>query len=285
MKILIKPNFDKPGSLACTRDTLKMLGGLGFAPMLDESVANAVELEEGCAAGPLEELLPQCDLLLTIGGDGTILHAVQKAVRIGKPLLGINTGRIGFLTQIEADELHHLRLLKEGKYGYLRRMMLEVTLFQDGREETFAALNDVVFTRGASDRLVEIDIRCQDNPVAAHRADGVIFCTPTGSTAYNLAAGGAIADPRLDLILLTAICPHSHFNHTLLLSPENEFEVREVPGNNKTGLVLTVDGERAGVMRLGAHAVIKRSARRAEFIDFGLRDFYNCINKKLRIRK
>ncbi|MGI6403958.1 MAG: NAD(+)/NADH kinase [Oscillospiraceae bacterium] len=281
MKILLRPNLDKPGSAECTRQTLKKIREFDMIPMLDEKFAQLTMPEDRCILGRFAELLEQCDLILTIGGDGTILHAVQASLHAGKPLLGINTGRLGFLTQLEVGELDHLALLREGNYGLLHRMMLEIYLVRDGKEERHYALNDLVITRGDSDRLVEIDICCQGKPVARHRADGIIFSTPTGSTAYNLSAGGSIVDPTLHLIQMTAICSHSHFNHSIILSPEQVYQVRELPGNNQFGLHVTVDGKRVAQLMPDSHILVKKSQQTAAFIDLRLRDFYSCVDQKL----
>lgn len=281
MKILLRPNFDKPGGVVCTRQVIQKLRELNIVPMLDQADAEVIGPQEGCQLGIFNELLLECSLVLTIGGDGTILHAVQASLRSGKPILGINTGRIGFLTQLESDELDYLTLLQEGQYGLLPRMMLEIALVSDGTIKHYHALNELVISRGDSDRLVEIDVRCEGRPVARHRADGMIFSTPTGSTAYNLSAGGCIVDPSLSLIQMTAICPQSHFNHSLLLSPENTYQVRELPGNNRLGLRVSVDGIRVGQLMRDSHVLVKRSETPAVFIDLGLRDFYSRVDKKL----
>ena len=284
MKVLILPNFDKPGGAECTRQVVHKLLELGLTPLLDAECAQATgvtDLQNGCIAD-FQALLPECDVILTIGGDGTILQAVQRSLRWGKPLLGVNTGRIGFLTQIESDELDKLAALRDGSYTMLERMLLEVTLVQDGKEETHIALNDAVLSRSHSERLVEIAVACDGHPVASHRADGLIFATPTGSTAYNLSAGGPVVDPRLSLILMTAICPYPQFQHTTILSPADSYEVRELPGNNQIGLSLSVDGRRVGVLRQGGHVVIRCCDARASFIDLGLRNFYHCVDVKLK---
>jgi len=285
MKVLILPNFDKPGGADCARNAVQKLLELGLSPMLDQRHAEAIGVtssEKGCVIADFEALLPKCDIILTIGGDGTILHAVQQSLRVGKPLLGVNTGRIGFLTQMEANELDKLASLRDGNYTILNRMLLEATLVQDGCEQVYTALNDAVLSRGQSERLVEIAVTRSEKPVASHRADGLIFATPTGSTAYNLAAGGPVADPSLQLILMTAICPHSQFHQSMILSPQESYQVREVPGNNESGLALSVDGRRAGVLRKGGHVTIRCSDARVPFIDLGLRDFYHCVDVKLK---
>ena len=284
MKILVKTNFEKPGSAQAIKRTVKKLIELGFIPMLDKTGAKAAALD-GCHIGEFHENLPECDMILTIGGDGTILHTVSETRGCRKPVLGINTGTIGFLTQLEVDELDKLSILRDGSYKTTNRMMLEVTVADDGKEEVLFALNDAVLHRGASDRLTEILVSRTGGPVVTHRADGVIFSTPTGSTAYSLSAGGAISHPGLELILMTAICPHSHFRNSLILSPDDVYKATEAPGGNKEGLVVIVDGIRAGVINNGGYLTIKKSADSIPFIDLGVRDFYSCVGQKLSFRR
>jgi len=286
MKVLISPNFDKPGGAKCAHQVTQKLLELGLTPMLDKECAAIMgAAQPGCVVAGFDALLSECDIILTIGGDGTILHGVQQSLRVGKPLLGVNTGRVGFLTQLEAHELDKLDALQNQNYTMLDRMMLEATLVVDGREQTYTALNEVVLSRGQSERLVEIAVTCDGSPVVSHRADGLIFATPTGSTAYNLSAGGPVVDPKLSLIIMTAICPHPQFHHTMILPPTNLYEVREVPGENKNGLILSVDGSRVGVLRQGGRLLVRRSAVCAPFIDLGLRDFYQCVDIKLKTGK
>ncbi|MCL2579468.1 MAG: NAD(+)/NADH kinase [Oscillospiraceae bacterium] len=286
MKVLILPNFDKPGSKDCARRIVEKLLALDITPMMTHKCAGIVGIPESaqeCVVAPFEGLLAGSDLILTIGGDGTILRAVQLSLKSGKPLLGVNTGRIGFLTQIEADELEKLTALRDGNYTMHTPMLLEAKIVQDGKEETFVALNEAVLGRGEPERLVEVAVTRGGKPVASHRGDGLIFSTPTGSTAYNLAAGGPVVDPSLRLIMMTAICPHSHFHNTIILSPEQSYKALEIPGNNKGGMLLSVDGRRAGVLRQGGHVLITGSAAKVPFVDLGLIDFYRRVDLKLKV--
>jgi len=247
----------------------------------DSAAKAGIKSGSGCIIADFESLLGKCGIILTIGGDGTILHAVHHSLRVGKPLLGINTGRIGFLTQLEADELDKLVALRDGRYNILHRMLIEAALVVDGKEQCHLALNEIVLCRGESHRLVEIAVTREGRQVASHRADGVIFSTPTGSSAYNLSAGGPLADPALSLILMTALCPHSQFHRTIILSPNQSYTVREVPGNNESGLALIVDGINVGVLQEGEHVLIRAAAAQAPFIDLGLSDFYRRAQLKL----
>ena len=285
MKVLILPNFNKPGSIPSTRLTVQKLLELGLAPMLEpaDAASAGVENTQGLIVGCLEPLLKECDAILTIGGDGTILHAVEHSLRVDKPLLGINTGRVGFLTQLESDELDKLAALRERNYTILHRMLIEATLAHGDTKQSYLALNDAVLYRGESRRIVEIDVARDGQQVASYRADGVIFSTPTGSSAYNLSAGGPLADPALSIILMTALAPYSHYHRSIILSPEQTYTVKELPGDNDSGLALLMDGTDVGTLQLGGHLTIRAAAVKAQFIDLGLSDFYRRVEIKLRV--
>ena len=281
MKILVKTNYEKPGSVDATRRTLAKLIELGHTPMVIDELPDEAGSLKGVIIGSFPDLLSECDILITIGGDGTILHAVSEMKGCRKPILGINTGRIGFLTQLEADELDKLNLLGSGGYSTLMRMMMEITLVKKERVQVIHALNDAVLSRGNSDRLVEIAVSGSQGHVVTHRGDGVIFSTPTGSTAYSLSAGGSIVHPSLEVILITAICPHSPFSSSLILPPHETYSAVEILGNNQGGLIVTIDGIRFGTLHSGEYIKITKSARSIPFIDLGVRDFYSCVAQKL----
>ena len=280
MKILVKTNYEKSGSVDATRRTLTKLIELGHTPMVINDFPNEVGSFKNIVIGPFPDLLSECDILLTIGGDGTILHAVSEMKNCRKPILGINTGRIGFLTQLEVDELDKLSLLGSGCTTTVR-MMIEITLVKKEGTQVIHALNDAVLSRGDSDRLVEIAVSGSQGHVVTHRGDGIIFSTPTGSTAYSLSAGGSIVHPSLEVILITAICPHSPLSSSLILSPNETYSAVEIAGNNPGGLIVTIDGIRIGTLYGGEHLKITKSAQSIPFIDLGVRDFYSCVAQKL----
>ena len=176
-----------------------------------------------------ESMLQQCDLMIAIGGDGTFIHAAHDAARYDKEILGINAGSLGFLAGLEKTELHLLRALTEENYQIDKRMMLCVEHYE-GRMllEKHYCLNDAVFARGTSMRLCDISVHCGSSHVNDYFADGVIFATPTGSTAYSLSAGGPVLEPTIESVILTPICPHSLFSRSLIFRPESVFTL-EIP--------------------------------------------------------
>lgn len=281
MNILLYPNLEKTNGLNCTRQVVQTLCSLGAVPMLDEGLRDTVQ-QPGCCWGRFAELLPRCDVLVPVGGDGTIMRAARHAVTADKPILAVNAGRVGFLTQVEIDELSNLQYLVKGEYSIVQRMMLEAILVQGGKPRRFSGLNDIVVSRADADKIVDIHVHEEGRQIVRHRADGLIFSTPTGSTAYSLSAGGPVVDPRMAAVLLTPVCPHSTFHRSMVLPADGcEYAVTDVSAHNPKGLAVTVDGRRVGRIHSGQTLVVRKSPAMVQFVDLGLRSFYESVNEKL----
>ena len=215
MKAMIMPNFDKKNAVACTKTVCSKLMEYGVEPWMADSCKSKLDLSF-VVYGDFYQQLQNCDLLIAIGGDGTIIHSAKHAVVFDKPILGINAGRLGFLAGLEQDELDYLQQLAACNYQIEERMMLEVVHHSEKGEISYFALNDAVISKGALARVIDLDIYCMNRYVSSYRADGIIFSTPTGSTAYALSAGGPIVEPAIDAIGMTPISPHSLFDRTIL---------------------------------------------------------------------
>lgn len=308
MRIFIRPNPKKAGALEYAVNVAKAL--CGFAEKRGEELELLFEPE---ARGLFEsfknarwlnsqEAVESCDIVIPVGGDGTVMRSAREAARHGKPVLGVNAGRVGFLTQLENHELAELEKLFTGSYALYDRMMLDAVLENPETTGEYTAINDVVISHGESGRVVDIEVRKAEMLIARHRGDGVIFSTPTGSTAYSMSAGGPVVSPELSLILMTAICPFSRLGNSLVLSPESVYTVREanvkydenkvvdidnINGSNSGdtvnsgGLFLARDGRHAGRLERGGAVHIGRSKTVARFIDLGLREFFENFNQKL----
>ncbi len=246
----------------------------------------AYELPQDTVFPPrdLETLLASCDAAIAIGGDGTILHCAKCAAAFDKPVLGINSGRLGFMAGLELNELDELDRLLSGDYAVEKRMLLDVCVSGSEGDVQCRALNEAVISRGALSRMIEVTVHNGESPVAVYQADGVIVATPTGSTAYSLSAGGPMVDPSLRCLLLTPICPHSLHTRPYLFHEDAELVLTADHRPNVTVFV-TVDGEEAipvpedGVIR------IKRSAVQASLIRLKERSFYEILDQKLLNRK
>jgi NAD+ kinase len=219
------------------------------------------------------ENLAGCDIVVTIGGDGTILKAGISAAREAKPLLGINTGRLGFMATLEKDEksLDKLERLKSGEYTISRRMLLDVQI----GGKVYNALNDVVLHREAAARLPQFVIARKGAEIIRVRADGVIVCTATGSTAYSLSAGGPIIEPELECFLVTALSPHTLFNRPMVFSPDTQLSLRA------KDVFVSVDGGDGIYLSENEKIIVTKSGYCLDLIDIDGNSFYDSIHNKL----
>ena len=192
---------------------------------------------------PMDSVYAQADILIVLGGDGTILEVSRRAAQRGTPILGINLGRLGYMAELELNEIELLAQLFRGEYELEKRSMLRVELLSANHElRSFCyALNDAVISNGSVSRMIELELAEGGSPVTTYLADGLIIATPTGSTAYSMSAGGAIVDPRVPCFCVTPICPHSFAARPMIFSDEAILEVRNTCVREKM-LYLTVDG-------------------------------------------
>ncbi len=277
MNVLICANFKKEKSISTIKAVIEKLISIQITPMLNDTIAENFNYNE-IIYGDTEELLNRCDIIITVGGDGTIIKWGRFAARYNKPLLGINTGRLGFLTAIEHYELHKLDLLQENKYTVSNRMLLDVSI--KGSNSTFLAVNDVVFNKTRYAKLPEFCVTVSGNEVTKIRADGIIFSTPTGSTAYSLAAGGPIISPDAQCIEFTPLCAHSLFGRPMIFSSGSEIEVN-FSAYEGSGVVFNVDGDDDLEFRESDTVIIKKSRLTLKLIEINGGGFYNAVHNKL----
>jgi NAD+ kinase len=237
----------KQGDPEKVRATLRQLSAYLQAQrlevLLDAESAHLLDAEMGTALPPME-IGARCDLVVVVGGDGTLLHAARMMAEHGVPLVGINLGRLGFLADVSPRDLEDvLGPILAGEYQSDRRAMLAVRVVgDDGLERSYSALNDVVIHKWNSARMIELEMDIDGLFVSAQRSDGLIIATPTGSTAYALSGGGPLVDPALDAILLVPICPHDLSNRPLVVPGERRIEVR-VRGLDQGHVKVTCDGQ------------------------------------------
>jgi NAD+ kinase len=221
-------------------EILPWLEARGVEGVLEQDSAEHV-VGDAAVASP-DTLAARVDALIVLGGDGTLLHAARLIGSSGVPIIGINLGSLGFLTEVKLDEMYTaLEELIAGRYEIEERMLLDVEVIRD--EEAIAryrALNDAVINKGALARIIDLEVSANSQPVLLTRSDGLIISTPTGSTAYSLAAGGPILYPTLDAIIIESICPHSLTNRPLVIPDRLELRVCLRRGQD---VYLTVDGQ------------------------------------------
>jgi NAD+ kinase len=220
--------------------------------------------------------------VVVLGGDGTLLRAVGLALRAQVPVLGVNVGRLGFLTEVEPDGLAAaLEAVWEGRFQVERRSTLLVRSTVDGRlvGENLAA-NDLVIDKGARERLVSVAVYVDDRFLARYAADGLIVASPTGSTAYSFSAGGPIVSPRLDAVLLTAVAPHMVFNRSLVLHHSERLRLEVLPDSP---VVESIDGRPVRELPPGAVVEVRRGDLDALLVRIGETDFYGRVRHKFRL--
>jgi len=231
---------------------------------------------------PTEKFLKEVDLIISLGGDGTLLRAARLAAAENIPVFGVNLGGLGFLTQIGIDDLEKsLEKLYQEKYFLDERMMLTCSVERRGKEiKKFTALNDVVIGKGAFARIISLATYVNNNYVITYSADGLIVSTSTGSTAYSLSAGGPIVKPSINSIILTPICPHTLSARPFIISEDDQVKITlEV---NEEEVMVTIDGQEGFALKPNDEVIIKKSDHKARLITFKEKSFYTILREKLR---
>ena len=223
MKVAIYPNFQKENALKCSREVCEILHQYNSEIYIDNKYFEQFQDKDYINFGVFKDFVKESDIAIAVGGDGTILKCARYLLGLNTKLLGINTGRLGFMASLEFDELSELyRLLKD--YDIIKRMMLDTRIYTGEQYCNNIALNDVSIARLYS-KLCDFNVYIDDNLIGSYRADGIVISTPTGSTAYALSAGGPIIEPNLDCIEMTLLCPHSLFSRPMLFSPERVIKI------------------------------------------------------------
>lgn len=229
---------------------------------------------------PLEEKL---DLLIVLGGDGSILNAVQKMPHLSTYVLGINAGTLGFLSEIPPDNLENTCLtIWDDHYSRDERMLLQGSIERNGKSILeFRALNEVVISQSAISRLVEIPTTIDDIPITVFRADGLIVATPTGSTAYNLSAGGPIIHPRVEAMILTPIAPFSFSQKPLVIPAEKTVEM-DIIDSNKEAMMISIDGQVHETLKPGDKITLSRHPESVTFLRLPQESYFSTLREKLK---
>lgn len=255
------------------------------APNLGFDLFLAPELRAGGMAGcdelPLDA--SEIDLLVTLGGDGALLGGARWAGPAGTPVLGVNLGRLGFLTAVTLEGMEEaLGRVAAGDYVLDHRMALEIRPgpAEDEGVEGLYALNDAVLHRGGLVRVVHLKVWVDDEEVGIYRGDGVIVATPTGSTAYSLSAGGPILDPRLDAIVATPICPHTLAVRPLVLPADAQIVIQVVSSPEE--LILTIDGQVGSELKPGDRIVVSRAREPVRLVRLPGQSFFSLLRRKLK---
>lgn len=286
MKIVLSSNPYRDKGLRVALEARRILEHAGAQTVLclpfQPRKGDRLDLPKQAVLSTLDQELPTADLLICFGGDGTILHAARDATLHGVPILGVNTGSVGFMAELERSELSLLAPLAHGMYTIEERMMLDVKVLRgDKIISQDLALNDAVISKGSMARVAEMEVLADRVKVTSITGDGIIVATPTGSTAYSMSAGGPIVEPTSKSIIVTPVCAHQLAARAMVLAPERIVTV-QLPRGNRKYLYLSVDGGKAVRLNGGDRVEISRSSRYTRLVRLSNRNFYQVINQKLR---
>ncbi len=284
MKTAVVLNLSKQKAITCAREiAILMLANNAEVLMLSEYR----ELFKGIQItyiDNIEEMFESADIAITVGGDGTIIHAAKYSARQNTPLIGVNVGRLGFAAEVEPDETESLLRILKGDYQTESRILLDVEVIKNGKSRHYLAVNDAIIARGQLSKIVDLKLSLDGEEIANYRADGLLFATPTGSTAYSLSAGGPIIAPQMDCLMMTPVCPHSLFSRSVLFSGESELSITvKIP--SECCCVLTIDGEKNVDILAEDRVIIRKSELKLKLISLYKRNFYKRLNEKLKERE
>jgi NAD+ kinase len=269
---------DKPQAVDVSRGLMHWLKERGIEATVDEGLGSLLGLK-GC---PPKSGLPSIsDMLLVLGGDGTLLAAARLVGATGIPILGVNLGSLGFLTEITIDELYPaLERVLGGEFETEERVMLSARVIRGGVEiGRYTVLNDVVVSRGSTSRIIDLETKINGDYVTTYKADGLIVSTPTGSTAYSLSAGGPIIYPSLHAFTLTPICPHTLTQRPIIISDDSRVTISIL---SKEEILLTLDGVTGPALHYGDIVEVKKADAVIHLIKSPYRSYYEVLRTKLK---
>jgi NAD+ kinase len=280
--ILARPDLKQAG--AAIADLVGWLRARGVRACLEEATAALAGpgIAGSCVVATGRDAAGLADALVVLGGDGTLL-AASRLLEKPIPVLGVNFGSLGFLTEITLPELYPaLQGVLDGRYQHEERRLLRSVVHRRGRPDVTAdVLNDVVLTKAGPSRIIDLDVTVGGVFVSSFRADGIIVSSPTGSTAYNLAAGGPILNPTLPAIVVTPICPHMLTNRPLVVSDDSRIEVR-LRAAREVEVYAALDGQETFAFSDDDHVVVTGSPRRLKLVKAPSRDYYEVLRTKLK---
>jgi NAD+ kinase len=278
-KIGIIANVEKEKSAECTLQLRDWSLKRGIEVFLEEGIAEKIGEDTGLDRRKMASLV---DLLIVMGGDGTILRTVRFVSEYNIPIVGINLGEFGYLAEVNLNEMFSaLESICMGDYQTEKRMMLDITICLG--EETVrqqSILNDVVITRGNLSRILDLETTVNDRYLTTFRADGIIISTPTGSTAYSLSAGGPIVFPEQDSFIINPICPHTLTNRPIII-PDNVV-IKVILWTKEQGATLTLDGQLSYTMKSGDSLIIRKSQYVTNLVSSPHRDYMEILRTKLK---
>lgn len=280
IKVGLIPNIEKDKDLAVTKRLARHLLDKGCIPQLPEKIAEIAGLD--MYARKEHEIYEHTDFIISLGGDGTLLGVGRRASQFNTPILGVNLGTLGFLTAEEKNRAEYaIDKVLMGDYKKEKRMMLETSISTDeGRIDGITALNDICISRGLLYKILEFNVFVNDEYVDTLRADGVIICTPTGSTAYNLSAGGPVLKADAQIIAITPIAPHTLTSRSIVVSADDVVTV-EVNPREDTAFTISADGQESWSLTGKKVVQIRRARVYTTIMKTNPQNFYDVLRHKL----
>lgn len=278
-RIAVIPNATKDDGFLNTRRIIDFLQGRA------ELYADEKYAKENLSVKyvPYKKLFEKADYMIALGGDGTMLQIASQCAEKDIPVLGINLGKVGFLTEIELENIENaLEKLLNGDFHIEKRMLVRADIIKENGERIYChALNDIVTAKNAGTKLINLELYTDGELVNKYIADGIIIATPTGSTGYSISAGGPVADPSMELYIATPICPHMLSVRSAVLSSEKEIVIKLNEKYLNNSAVITADGDVQCVITAADEVRITKSKYRFSIIKIGSSSFYDTLLKKL----
>lgn len=280
MNIGIISNLEKDENLEITRSIIDWFKNKQINIFYDDQISAELSITEARYCN--DDLFKKSDLIVVLGGDGTLLNVARQASCTQVPLFGINLGHLGFLTETDVTDMYSaFERLINGDYKIEKRLMLEAFVENsDQFTRNFIALNDIVITKGNFARIVSYSFYINDNFVDLLTADGIVISSPTGSTAYSLSAGGPIVAPDVDALIVTPICPHTLHSRPIIVSSNDLVRV-VVSKSNNTDIIMTVDGQEGIRLKPDDIVTVKKSRYYANLVKLNDRNFFDVLRGKM----
>ena len=277
-RIAIIPNVNKAGALDLLKEIAKIVFQNGATAFVNEKYSGYCEKY----AESYVDFPENCELIIVIGGDGSVIDASVFAVKYDIPILGVNLGNLGYLAEIEPDALNSLNKIFSGEYTIEKKMLLSAIKRVEGKETVCSvrlAVNDVIISHESYLGVADFMLITSENEAVKYRADGIILSTPAGSTAYSLSAGGPVVDHGIDAILATPICPHSFFNRSIIFNENSSLRVKNT---GTSPLKISIDGRLFDVLGGGEECVVTKSEKCLKMLAFNVNNMFSTLFSKMK---
>jgi len=278
-KIALVAKADKPTTQRIVQRAVKLAVAAGLTPITDDDTARLTKLKLPTRKN-LTELSRLADLIMVFGGDGTMLHWARNTAGSGTPIFGVNIGGMGFLTATSGKDLAKaIKAVAAGEFTIEPRTLLSAKGQNSGGKFQLKAMNDIVISRGSAPRMIRVEVKVDGEVLTVYRCDGLVISTSTGSTAYSLAAGGAIVAPEAGVISITPICPHTLSNRAVIVSQQSTIEVRML--DRKREATLSADGWDGADLEANSPVVIRRNRQSVKLARLPDSSFFKTLRQKL----